>query len=611
MSPLRVVTAAALSMLFSCGMAEVSVGDEADKDVTSSTGKKLTVAAGEMYPAPHASLSLAGLSPAAPKTAAFSYHPSGATTPSDKYRLIQLPSLPIGRALKVSVDSEPDGATDPVISIVDGAFDVLVSDDDSGPGSNAEVTYTFTRSSAYAVLVREYRKAAGTFRVTVRDLSTGGGGGGGGTDVVLNAAQGLTQSAMMGGLSLPASRSVSYRSPPNLRAYTLSLSAGQRLDVQVTSTTGDAYAFLFGAGPGYALLASDDDGGGNRNSHLVYDVAQTGVYYVALRDYNLREATFQLTVTVAGTHLATLPTAPTSVSATSPAANVVRLRYEVPYSSGFELVSGCRAEDTATGRQYAWPLSYNLDWSSTQRSHTHDLANVPPGSRAFRVQCQNVAGWGPWSLSSGTVTVTDAMNPAYQTPTAATDVVIERFEPDQGYPPSALVVRFYPGWNTASYTTACEGNDTVTGTTYSWPGSYYQGSRALVRASSVTVGDHAFRVRCRNTYGWGPWSATSPTFHVSVLSLPRAPTTPAATVLSYDPRSVRLTFDVADYSSSSITTCKVQDVYTQNIVQLTSVSWTTTPSLTAAAGTHAYRVACFNVNGWGPWSPQSNSVVVQ
>src|SRR5690349_18145599 len=98
MNPFRVVAAAALSMLLNCGLADATVEEERDKDVTTSD-ERLTVASAEMYPAPHASLSLSGLSPSSPKTATFSYHPNGATMASDRYRLVQLPSLPLNRPL--------------------------------------------------------------------------------------------------------------------------------------------------------------------------------------------------------------------------------------------------------------------------------------------------------------------------------------------------------------------------------------------------------------------------------------------------------------------------------------------------------------------------------
>ena len=603
-----------VAVLAACGPNEASIYEEGDKDVGQSVGKELNIATSEFYPAPFASTSLSGITPAAPRTSTFSYHATGATTPSDRFRFITLSGLPINRPLEISVDSVPDGATDPVISVVDAQLAVLGSDDDSGPGSNALLRSTFTNSAAapFGLLVREYGKKAGTFRVTIKDLSvptTGAGGGSGGSDTVLNAAEGLTQSAMLGRLSMPARKTVAYRSPPNLRAYSVYLSAGQKLDVTVASASGDAYAFLFGPAPAYALLTKDDDSGGNRNSHFTYTATQAGTFYVAFRDYNLREATFELAVQ-SGVPLPVVPSAPTSLSATAAsAASTVRLAYEVPYSTEFTMVLECRAEDQLNARQFTWSVNYNLDYSSSQRMTSRGIANLSSGRHAFKLQCRNASGWSAWSGYSNSVELTGG-GTGSNVPTAPSGVIVDRFEPGTGTVvlPS-LIIRFIPGTSSASQVTECEGEDTQTSRTYSWAQAYYASS-SMVRASDVATGDHAFRVRCRNSYGFGPWSATSAVYRVGVLTLPRAPTTPAATFYSFDPGTVRLSFDVSDYWSASISGCKAQDMNTQNIVTL-NASATNYLTLAASVGVHAYRVACRNVNGWGPWSATSNSVTVQ
>jgi hypothetical protein len=602
--------------LAACGPGDASVtsGDPDDKDVGVSTSKALNVGSGEYYPAPFASLSLSGISASAPRTSTFSYHPTSATTPSDRYRVINLPSAPIGHALEITVDSTPDGETDPVITVVDRLFTQVGSDDDSGPGSNSLLRYTFTDAAAgpFALLVREYGHKAGTFRLTVKDLSAPGGPTT--TDTVLNAAEGLTQSAILGNLPIPSVRSATYRSPPNLRAYSLYLTAGQKIDVQVSSTSGDAYAFLFAPSPSYALLIKDDDSGGNRNSHFTYTVAQTGTHYLGFRDYNLHEATFEVRVSSGTQPLPSVPSAPTSVSATAGTnTGTARVAYEVPYSTEFTMVSACRAEDSSTGAQFNWSLSYNLDWNSSSRLISKEIANLAAGTHSFKVQCLNATGWGPWSLWSGSVTVTGGNNGS-GVPAAPTAVTINRFQPGNGGPVQLpqLVIYFTPGASPNSLMSQCEGSDTLQNRTYSWHQEYFSSSsNAFVYANDINTGDHAFRVRCSNSQGWGPWSATTATFHVGVLNTPVAPSTPSVTAYSWDPGNLRLSFSISDYYASSISACKAQDVNTQNIVMLTSVSSSNYSTVTAAVGTHAFRIACQNANGWGPWSAASNAVVVQ
>lgn len=596
-----------IAVLAGCGVSDAVIDSESsDKSVAESVGKALTVGSSEYYPAPHASLSLGGVS-SSPRAASFPYHPSGATTASDKQRVILLPGLPLNRQLRFAVDGQPDGATDPVITLVDGAFNVLGADDDSGPGNNSLLTFSVTATTGTpALLVREYGRRAGTFRLTVTDVTPGGGGGA--VDEVLNASEGFTRGAMLGGLSLPAQRSVTYRNPPNLRAFTLSLRAGQTLTVQANST-GDALAMLFGPAPTYTLLIKDDDSGGNRNARFSYLVAQSGTYFLAFRDYHRADSTFDLRVE-AGTPLPSVPAAPTAVSLEADPNGTLRLRYEVPFSSEFPLVQECRAEDRLDARLYSWRLDYNLDWSSSQRLVSKYLAGLQPGSHVFKVQCRNVAGWGAWSNLSNDLTVNPGGGSS-SAPSAPTGVTIDGFEPGQGsFPPPSLVVSFLPGFSSSSSTTECEGFDTFTSRTVTWVTSYRPNSRASVRANDVTSGAHAFRVRCRNSSGWGPWSSDSATFLVGALRLPDAPSTPSVSAYSFEPGRVNLSFTMYDWTSAAITECRAQDVTTQNVTTLAVSSSSFYGVVRTSAGARSFRVACRNANGWGPWTSSSNTVTV-
>jgi hypothetical protein len=468
------------AVTLACGC---SAPTEGEGDGAETASSELTIGSGEFFPAPHASLSLSGLSPSSVRSGTFSYNPAGASVASDKYRAIILSGASSGKSLEIAIDSTST-SSDPVAVLTNSGFQSLASDDDSGGGRNALIKYAVpagTGSPLY-LMVKEYGRGAGSFRVTVRDATQGSGGGG-------------------------------------------------------------------------------------------------------------------------------VPTAPTSVSAKSTGTSA-RLTWEVPYATTFPMVMTCTAEDTHTSRLYTWSLSYNIDYRADQRLTGKDIANLASGDHAFRVQCRNVNGFGPWSYESNTVTVTIGGG-GYGVPAAPSAVSIIGFQPAVGTVPNHLRVRFTPGAAGDSYIQECEAQDTETSRNYSFTGSFYSGSSTLVQARDVQSGSHAFKVRCRNTRGWGAWSDTSPSFEVTVLAVPQAPSAPDATYYSFYPGQVTLDFDVSDYWSSSITECKTQDTVTQNITTLSGVSSSNYLRISATPGTHRYKIACKNSNGWGPWSGQSSMVTVQ
>jgi len=66
--------------------------------------------------------------------------------------------------------------------------------------------------------------------------------------------------------------------------YEVRLDAGQRITVELSSTSFDTYLSLL-RGPGDQLIDNDDLAPGNNNSRLTYTAQATGRYYLAATSY--------------------------------------------------------------------------------------------------------------------------------------------------------------------------------------------------------------------------------------------------------------------------------------------------------------------------------------
>ena len=109
---------------------------------------------------------------------------------------------------------------------------------------------------------------------------------------------------LMGSLSYgQTSAAVSYHNPPRYRAFKFGGQKGDKVDLWVKSSNGDAVAWLLD-NSFRTLAANDDASGTNRNSHITATLPGNTnpdiiTYYIVFREYSLRNATF--TVTLNGT----------------------------------------------------------------------------------------------------------------------------------------------------------------------------------------------------------------------------------------------------------------------------------------------------------------------
>lgn len=119
---------------------------------------------------------------------------------------------------------------------------------------------------------------------------------------------------VVGTLTYGRSASASYTSTPKYRAYKFVGNTGDKVDIWVRSTTGDAMGWLTDAS--FRTLASNDDADArNTNSHLTATLPSgaNATYYIVFREYASARATF--TVALAGT-ANTTPTPPVASGAT-------------------------------------------------------------------------------------------------------------------------------------------------------------------------------------------------------------------------------------------------------------------------------------------------------
>jgi hypothetical protein len=89
--------------------------------------------------------------------------------------------------------------------------------------------------------------------------------------------------------------SVPYTRSPRYRALAFKANPGDRIAIAVRSSDGDPVAFLLD--DGFSLLAWNDDADANTtDSALEASLDQGGAHYIAMRDYWLQPATFQVTL---------------------------------------------------------------------------------------------------------------------------------------------------------------------------------------------------------------------------------------------------------------------------------------------------------------------------
>ncbi len=177
----------------------------------------------------------------------------------------------------------------------------------------------------------------------------------------------LTAAEVVGDLVAGVPQTTTHSGTPRYRAYRLTVTAGQRVDLWVRSANGDAQAWLLGSN--FQTLVSDT-AAAVTDAHLTRTLGTAGMYYVAFREAHGHAATF--TVTLA---------APQPVDAGTPAVASTLNGWEwqnpLPQGNALRDVWSSGAGDLwAVGEHGTLVHSTGSDWAPVASGTSNELFRV-------------------------------------------------------------------------------------------------------------------------------------------------------------------------------------------------------------------------------------------
>jgi Ca2+-binding RTX toxin-like protein len=170
---------------------------------------------------------------------------------------------------------------DPYLSLYSGSGSLVTSNDDGGTNGNSLITYTAATSGAYYLGTSGYSSTTGSYQVRA-------------TSVVVDDYAAST--ATTGALAVGGSRSGTINSSGDADWFRITLNAGQTYRLEAlgagtgNGTLSDPYLTLYTSAG--SALASNDDGGSNRDSLLTYTASASGTYYVGARGFGSSVGTY-------------------------------------------------------------------------------------------------------------------------------------------------------------------------------------------------------------------------------------------------------------------------------------------------------------------------------
>ncbi len=178
----------------------------------------------------------------------------------DDYRLT---GVAVGQRVRLNMEAY----FDTYLQLVNASTGQIISeDDDSGVGTDSEVSFTVQSGIDYIIRCSSYgAQSTGNYTLTAVAASTSAGS--------ISANQSLNGSLSFNDFNNPT-RSGSYRDDYSLTG----VSAGQQVRINLNSSAFDTYLQLVNASTG-ELIDYDDDSGSGTNSELSFTV-QSGVNYI-------------------------------------------------------------------------------------------------------------------------------------------------------------------------------------------------------------------------------------------------------------------------------------------------------------------------------------------
>lgn len=283
----------------------------------------------------------------------------------------------------------------------------------------------------------------------------------------------------------------------------------------------------------------------------------------------------------------TIPTVPGAPTASS-------LSFTAPNTLSFSYTAASPMGSAVTAYEVLYATNPSFTGATTVANGTalsRTLAGLSIGTTYYvRARAQNTKGWGPYS---------DALNYAIPNVPSA--------------PGSSALVFTAPNTLTFSYTAPANNGAAIVeyeisyanNSGFSSPTVISNGTALTRQISGLAIGTtQYFRVRARNSQGWGAYST------VVNKAIPNVPSQMAAPNLVYTPPStVGVSFVAPANNGAAITEYSIQYADNASFVSPVSVSATASPKVIsdlAPGKTYYFRVSAKNSQGWGTASPASS-----
>lgn len=206
-------------------------------------------------------------------------------------------SITLTAGRQYQFDAQGTSLSNTFLELRDSSGAVVTSDDDSGTGLNARISFTPTTSGTYFVVVSAVGSATGTYSVAAQDLG-----------VPTTTLPGVTVSE---GTSDAPGSTATTDALVSGDTFSGELSSASDKDfVSITLTAGTEYTFdLQGAGAGTGTLADpflvlrdasggfaaqDDNSGSGSDARIVFTPDSTGTYYLSARTFGDDGGTYAL-----------------------------------------------------------------------------------------------------------------------------------------------------------------------------------------------------------------------------------------------------------------------------------------------------------------------------
>ncbi|MDX1993297.1 MAG: PPC domain-containing protein [bacterium] len=186
-----------------------------------------------------------------------------------------------------------DGDLDPVVAVRDSEGNIVAQNDDREPGNlDSRLEYTAEESGTYEVIMSNYGKTAGDYRLTIEVLGEG--------EVVAGETPDETTEEENAEEAITGDAEEAYSGfvdDENRDEYPVTLEAGQAVVVRADATDVNLDTLLILLDEsGEEVAINDDRESGNLNSTLVYIAPEAGTYTVVMTNYSGTSGNYELTI---------------------------------------------------------------------------------------------------------------------------------------------------------------------------------------------------------------------------------------------------------------------------------------------------------------------------